>query len=299
MGNKTLIVVAGPTAVGKTDFCVQLAKHFNTEIVSADSRQFYQEMQIGTAKPTKEEMQGVPHHLVDHISVQQPYTVADYEKEALTCINEVFQDHDYVILTGGSGLFIRAICEGIDEMPSPKAGVRDNLNLIHQQQGLTPLLEELKTTDPIYYDQVDRKNHIRIIRALELIRSTGKPFSSFRSGKKTERPFHIIKIGLNRDREELYQRINLRMDIMLETGLLEEAKCLYSFKELGALKTVGYQEIFDFWDGKNDWMRAVTLLKQNSRRYAKRQLTWFRKDKDMVWFHPNELDAVINHVNGI
>ena len=297
MADKFLIVVVGPTAVGKTALCVKLAQHYNIEIVSADSRQFYKEMFIGTAKPSEEEMDGVPHHLVDHISIFDKYTVADFEKEAISILEKNYNHSDLALLTGGSGLFIKAVCEGLDDMPSIKPGIRDQLIAEHQANGLKALLQELKEADPIYYEQVDRNNYVRVIRGLEIIRSTGKPFSSFRSGKSIKRPFQTIKIGLNRDREELYERINLRMDQMLASGLIDEAKALYPNKDLSALKTVGYQEIFDFWDGKHNWETAVQLLKQNSRRYAKRQLTWFRKDKELAWFHPNQEKEIIAHIN--
>ncbi|MGB0523046.1 MAG: tRNA (adenosine(37)-N6)-dimethylallyltransferase MiaA [Flammeovirgaceae bacterium] len=292
MVKKIVLVIVGPTAVGKTDFCVQLAQRYGIEVVSADSRQFYKEMAIGTAKPSPEEIRGVPHYLIDHISIHEDYNVAKYEKDALTCLQNIFKKSNTALLTGGSGLFVKAICDGIDEMPPVKAGIREHLNQIHQHDGLAPLLEELAQADPDYYQKVDQQNHMRVIRALEVIRSTGKTFSSFRSGKKVTRSFEVIKVGLNRDREELYDRINRRMDLMLEMGLVEEAKALYPYKHLSALKTVGYQELFDFWDGKYDWDQAVELLKQNSRRYAKRQLTWFRKDQEIKWFHPQELEKV-------
>lgn len=293
MTNKRLIVIIGPTAVGKTSFCVQLAQHFGIEVVSADSRQFYKEMQIGTAKPTTDEMQGIPHHLVNHISIHDTYTVADYEQDALQCLHQLFQKTNTAILTGGSGLFIKAVCEGLDEMPNIKKGIREDLMEIHAKSGLDPLLEELAAKDPTYFNEVDQNNYVRVIRALEVIRSSGKSFSSFRTGKKAKRPFDIIKIGLTRDREELYQRINLRMDLMLSEGLVDEAQQLYKYKHLPALKTVGYQELFDYWDNKYDWEKTIDLLKQNSRRYAKRQFTWFKKDKNINWFHPSELTEVL------
>lgn len=292
MAKKTLIVVVGPTAVGKTDFCIQLAQEYKMDVVSADSRQFYKEMAIGTAKPTKKEIKNVTHHLIDHISIHDRYTVADYEKEALSCLKTIFKTSNTALLTGGSGLFVRAVCEGFDEMPSITPGVRESLNELHKQSGIAVLLDELAQTDPEYFQQVDKNNYVRVIRALEVIRSTGHTFSSYRSGKKAKRDFDIIKIGLNRERSELYDRINHRMDIMLSNGLIEEAKNLYPFKDLASLKTVGYQELFDFWDGKYNWANTIERLKQNSRRYAKRQLTWFRKDPEINWFHPNDLALV-------
>ena len=292
MSKPTLIVVVGPTAVGKTALCVRLAKHFQTEIVSADSRQFYQEMSIGTAKPTLEEMEGVPHHLVDQLSIEEDYNVGKFEQDALQALEDVFSRHDCAILTGGSGLFIKAVCEGIDQMPTVLPTVRESLNQEFKEKGLLPLLEELRLADEAYFQEVDQKNHARVIRALEVIRSSGKPFSEFRKSQPAERPFNTIKIGLNRDREELYDRINRRMDLMLAGGLFEEAKSLYAYREKNALQTVGYQEIFSFMNQEYDYARMVELLKQNSRRYAKRQLTWFRRDEEIEWFHPDQEDEI-------
>ncbi len=293
---KTLIVIVGPTAVGKTDFCVRLAKKLNTEIVSADSRQFYRELSIGTAKPTQEEMAGVPHHLVGNLSIQQDYSVADFEKDALEAISKIFEQHDYAILTGGSGLFIKAVCEGLDKMPKLQPEIRENLMAEFAENGLENLLQELKEKDKDYFEKVDKQNHARVIRALEVIRSSGKPFSSFRKGNPTRRPFKIIKIGLERERQELYGRINLRMDLMLAEGLFEEAESVYQFREKNALQTVGYKEVFAFMAGEYDKERMIELLKQNSRRYAKRQLTWFRKDAEINWLHPTEFNKALEIV---
>ena len=285
--HKTLIVVAGPTAVGKTALCLSLARHFNTEIISADSRQFYREMNVGTAKPTPEELAQVPHHLINSLSIQQSYDVKQFETDALAAIDAIFEKSNVAIAAGGSGLFIKTLCEGIDEMPSAPPEVRQNLEDKLKAEGLEALTRQLKTLDPTYYQQVDLANPQRILRALEVCIATGQPYSSFRkenNRKEKNRPFSIIKIGLERERNELYERINLRVDEMLDNGLLEEARQLYPYRQLNALQTVGYQEIFGYLDNNYDWKEAVRLIKRNSRRYAKRQFTWFKKDAAMQWF---------------
>ncbi|KXX71464.1 tRNA dimethylallyltransferase [Flammeovirga sp. SJP92] len=296
---KVLVVVVGPTAVGKTDFCVELARALSTEIVYADSRQFFKEMQIGTARPTEDEMQEIPHHFVGHLSIEQEYSFGHYEKDTLQLLEQLFQKHKYVILSGGSGMYVDAICNGIDPMPTSDPKVREKLNTRYQQYGIQPLLEELEQKDPEYYNQVDRANYQRVIRALEVIEITGKKYSGQRSQYKADRPFKIVKVGLNRDRQELYDRINLRMDIMLNNGLLKEVESLFPHKEKNALQTVGYKEIFDFWDGKQDWNTTVELLKRNSRRYAKKQLSWFKRDSSTHWVHPSQLEDVINYINSL
>ncbi|WP_114782386.1 tRNA (adenosine(37)-N6)-dimethylallyltransferase MiaA [Botryobacter ruber] len=295
--NKYLVVVAGPTAVGKTDFCVRLAKHYHTEIISADSRQFFREMTIGTAKPTPEEQQGVVHHFVDSHSITQEYSAGAYEQDVLQRLEQLFRRQDVVILTGGSGLYINAVCNGMDAMPETDLQVREQLIVRHEKEGLAPLLEQLQQLDPLYYEQVDRANPQRVIRALEVCLATGQPYSSFRKNLRQERPFRVIKIGLNRDRQELYQRIDLRMDLMLEQGLLHEAEALYPYRQHNALQTVGYKEIFDYLEGKYDWEEAVRLLKRNSRRYAKRQLTWFNKDPEYHWFHPEQWQEIVSFLD--
>ncbi|MFD2247216.1 tRNA (adenosine(37)-N6)-dimethylallyltransferase MiaA [Pontibacter ruber] len=296
--NKYLIVVVGPTAVGKTDLCVRLAKYYNTEIISADSRQFYKEMTIGTAKPSREEQQGITHHFVDSHSITEDYNAGAYEQDVLTLLQELFRKKDVVLLTGGSGLYVRAVCEGMDEIPQADPAVREQLTELYEAQGLAPLLEQLRQLDPVYYEQVDKANPQRVIRALEVCRSSGQPYSSFRVQEKRERPFNIIRIGLNRDRQELYQRIDQRMDQMLDQGLLQEAENLYTYREHNALQTVGYKEIFDYLEGKYDWEEAVRLLKRNSRRYAKRQLTWFHKFPEYAWFHPQQWQEIIGFIDG-
>jgi len=294
---KYLVVIVGPTAVGKTDLCVELGLSFGTEIISADSRQFYKEMNIGTAKPKEEEMRGVPHHFINNKNIVDDYNVGLFEKEALAAINVIFETKDICILTGGSGLYIDAVCKGIDEMPKISTELRQALNEELDKYGIQKLLDELEVMDPIYFQQVDKSNGQRIIRALEVCRQTGKPYSSFRKSKAKQRPFNMVKIGLERDREELYKRIDSRMDAMIASGLFDEVKALYSFKNHNALQTVGYKEVFGFLDEEYDNEEAIRLLKRNSRRYAKRQMTWFRKDNDYSWFHPDDIQAIKSFIS--
>ncbi|WP_324677845.1 tRNA (adenosine(37)-N6)-dimethylallyltransferase MiaA [Hymenobacter sp. GOD-10R] len=290
----TLLVVAGPTAVGKTALCVQLAQHYQTEIVSADSRQFFRELSIGTAKPTSEEMQGVPHHFIDSHSISEDYNAGRFEEDALQVLTELFQRHQLVILTGGSGLYLQAVTEGLDEMPITDPEVRAALQRELQDLGLETLVAELARLDPVTYARIDRQNPQRVVRALEVTRSTGQPFSSFHTRKsETARPFRTLKVVLNREREELYQRIDQRVDQMLAAGLLAEVEGLLPYRHHNALQTVGYKEIFDYLDGLYDWPETVRLLKRNTRHYAKRQLTWFRRDPAYTWLHPDEAEAQI------
>jgi tRNA dimethylallyltransferase len=288
-----LILVVGPTAVGKTNLCLNLAKKFDTEIISCDSRQFYREMNLGTAKPTKEELSEVLHHMINSHSIEENYDVKSFEEDALELLDQLFQKHQVVIMTGGSGLFADAVTEGMDEMPEIPAGIREQVIKEYQEKGLEFLQEEVKRLDPNYFELVDQQNPQRLMRAVEVCWGTGKTFSSFRVKSKIERPFKTIKIGLNRDRDELYSRIDLRMDQMVETGLFEEAESLFDKRHLNSLQTVGYQEIFAMLEGKYDREEAIRLLKRNSRRYAKRQLTWFRRDEKIHWFHPDQEDEII------
>lgn len=293
---KKLIIIAGPTAVGKTDLCVKLAQLLDTEVVSADSRQFYRELAIGTAKPTPEEMQGVTHHFVDSHSIHDYYSVGDYEKDCLAVLEEIFSRKDVAILTGGSGMFIKIVTDGIDEMPEADLALRTSLMNRLETEGLTPLASELASLDPVYFAEVDQQNPQRIVRALEVCLSTGQPFSSFRKNQKAERPFTSIRIGLERPREELYQRIDKRMDLMLAAGLEEEALRYIDYRDHYALKTVGYKEIYEHLDGDYDKEEMLRLLKRNSRRYAKRQLTWFRNQDDFTWFDAKNEEAIISFV---
>lgn len=293
---KHLILVVGPTAVGKTTLCVQLAKKYNTEIISADSRQFFKEMNIGTAKPSVQEQEGVLHHFVDSHTIKEEYNAGAYEQDVLQLLGKLFREKNVVILTGGSGLYVRSITEGMDEMPETEPDVRIRLQQQLDTHGIESLLDQLEKLDPDYYSQVDRANPQRVIRALEVCLTSGRPYSAFRKNSSRERPFNIIKIGLNRDREELYQRIDKRMDLMLQQGLLDEAKALYPYRSHNALQTVGYKEIFDYLDGAYDWEEAIRLLKRNSRRYAKRQLTWFHKYPDYTWFDPKQWDELVTYL---
>lgn len=283
MNNKRLIVVVGPTAVGKTAECIRLAGMLGTEIVSADSRQFYKEMNIGVARPSESELATIPHHLIAHISVSQDYNAAMYERDASEIIGRLFQEKDDVVLTGGSGLYVNAVCNGMDDIPDKDESIRQELNDLFDKQGLEPLQRELQEKDPEYWEIVDKHNHIRLIRALEVCRQTGRTFSSFRSQKKTKRDFDIIKIGIRRSRENLLERIYRRVDCMIGQGLIEEVRGLYGYRNLQALNAVGYKEIFDFLDGKTSLQEAVEQIKINTRRYAKRQMTWFCKDKEIQW----------------
>lgn len=280
MAEKTLLVIAGPTAVGKTAYCVELAKKLQTDVVSADSRQFYRELTIGTAKPTPEEMQGVTHHFIDSHSIGETYTAGQYERDCLKLLDELFRKKDVVLLTGGSGLFLKVVTDGMDELPDPDPELRQKLRERLVTEGLPALLEELQRLDPVFYEKIDRQNPVRVLRALEVCLTTGQPYSSLRTGKKAERPFSSKKICLTRPRDELYARIDARMDAMLAAGLVEEARSLLPYRYHNALQTVGYQEVFGFLDGAYDDDEMVRLLKRNSRRYAKRQMTWFRNQGD-------------------
>jgi tRNA dimethylallyltransferase len=300
---KTLIIIAGPTAVGKTALSIELAKFYGCAIISADSRQFYKEMSIGTAKPSLEEMQDVPHYFIDNISIHDSYNVGQYERDAIDCIENLFKEHDFLILVGGSGLYINAVLNGVDEFEEIPENIREQLIKDYEEKGLSFLQEELKARDEIYYNQVDLNNPQRILRALEVCIHTQKPYSSFRKKEKKERSFNTINLIINTEREALYARINKRVDMMMTNGLLEEVKQLYSFKHLNALNTVGYKELFDFIYGKLTLEEAINLIKQNSRRYAKRQLTWFKHQGDFETFEPTDLekikaylDIVIQHI---
>lgn len=289
-----LVVVVGPTAVGKTAVTIALAQQFSGQIISCDSRQFYREMEIGTAKPDPNELAQVSHHFIDSHSIDQSYDAGAFATDAEKLLEQLFQDNPVQFMVGGSGLYVRAFCEGLDDMPDIKPGLRAELNDQLEKEGLETLLSELKDTDPVYYEQVDRCNPQRVIRGLEVIRSTGVPYSQFRQGgKKKVHPFRLLKIGLEMDRSQLYERIDRRMDVMIEQGLFEEATRLYPYKDKNALQTVGYKEIFDHLDGQYDKAEAIRLLKRNSRRYAKRQMTWFNKDPEVRWFAPDQIDEIV------
>jgi tRNA dimethylallyltransferase len=292
--NKTLIVIAGPTASGKTAAAIQLAQHYHTVIVSSDSRQFFREMSIGTAKPTEEELAAAPHYFINSHSITEPFSVGDFERECMQLLDELFKKHHVVILVGGSGLYIKAITEGFDELPTADPDIRDRLNTELAVNGIAPLQERLKQADPAYYAEVDINNPQRVIRALEVYEATGNPISSYRKSTINKRPFHIIKFGLNMPREKLYDRINQRVDMMVKDGLVEEVAALTPYRHYNALNTVGYSELFEYFDGKTDVDSALAAIKQNTRRFAKRQLTWFRKDKEMIWMDAGDENLVSN-----
>ena len=295
--SKTLIIIAGPTAIGKTALAISLAKHFKTEIISADSRQFYREMNIGTAKPSEAELKEVKHHLINSHSVLDQFNAGDFEKESIELINKLFLNHDQVIMVGGSGLFINAVSHGFDQLPIATEEIRNYFNTILEEKGIKFLQDQLKKIDPVYYKEVDIYNPQRIIRALEVFECSGKTFSSLRTNIKKQRPFNIVKIGLNTDRNIVYERINLRVDQMIKDGLIKEVEGLKSFRHLNPLNTVGYSEIFDYLEGKSNREEAIEKIKQNTRRFAKRQITWFKKSEDIKWYKPDELEPIIQYLN--
>lgn len=294
--NKFLIVIAGPTAVGKTALGVRLAEEFKTEVLSADSRQFFKEISIGTAKPSLPEMRGIPHHFIDSHSISESYNVGKYETEGIALLEKIFQSKNTAILVGGSGLYIDAICKGFDELPEADPEIREKIDLIFEEKGIEELQRMLQELDPEYYSKVDQSNPQRLSRALEVCMASGKTYSELREGKIKTRNFNIIKIGLNLPREALYERINKRVDEMMKNGLLDEARSVISFRSANALQTVGYKELFDHFDGRTDLKTAIELIKQNTRRFAKRQLTWFRRDQEIKWFEPGNDEKIMEYI---
>ena len=292
----TLIVLIGPTGVGKTELSLRLAEYFHTCIVSCDSRQLYADLKIGTAAPTKPQLARVPHHFIGTLQLTDYYSAAQYESEAIDLLNRLFETHSTVILTGGSMMYVDAICKGIDDIPTVDAETRQLMLQKYEQEGLEHLCAELKLLDPEYYKIVDLKNPKRVIHALEICYMTGKTYTSFRTQQKKERPFRIIKIGLKREREELYERINLRVDQMMEEGLEEEARNVYPYRHLNALNTVGYKELFKYFDGEWTLPFAVEKIKQNSRIYSRKQMTWFKRDEEIHWFHPDEETEILQTI---
>ncbi|MBP3420001.1 MAG: tRNA (adenosine(37)-N6)-dimethylallyltransferase MiaA [Marinifilaceae bacterium] len=290
-----LVVLLGPTGVGKTDLCIDVAKALHSSVVSCDSRQIYKEMRIGTAVPSQEQLQAVPHFFIQSRSVFEPCDAWQFEHDAMAKIEELFATgSDDVVMCGGSMMYIDAVCKGIDEAPSIPGELRDELMQRFREEGLEPFRQELKLLDPVFYEQVDLNNTQRVIHAVEVCRVAGVPYSSLRKKSVKKRDFDIVKIGLNRDREELYDRINLRVDQMVDEGLVEEARALFEYRELNALNTVGYRELFDHFAGKIEFDEAIRLIKRNSRHYARKQLTWFKRDEEIHWFHPDEKDAIFN-----
>lgn len=292
-----LIVIAGPTAVGKTDLTIQLAQHFNTHILSADSRQMFRELKIGTAAPLPEQLAEAPHHFVGNLSVSDYYNIAMYERDVIQQLDSLFQTNSCVILSGGSGLYIDTVLNGVDDMPTVDPEIRDSLNIELQQHGLESLLQKLSQLDPITYNVIDLQNPKRVIKALEVSIQTGKPYSSFLTGEKKERPFSVIRICLNRPRPELYQRIDLRVIQMIEQGLEAEVRLWNNHRECNALNTVGYKEWFPYFDGEYDYEEVVRLIQRNTRRYAKRQLTWWGRDKRWSYFHPNDWNGILKFIS--
>jgi tRNA dimethylallyltransferase len=292
MNSKTLVILAGPTAVGKTSLGINLAGFFKTEIVSADSRQIYKEMCIGTAIPDRDQLDSVPHHLIRYRSISDYYNASMFEQDAMAALKGIFSKNPLAFLVGGSGLYIDAICYGIDELPSADQKIRRKLQQKFRDEGIESLRFDLKRLDPDYYIRVDLHNHKRILKALEICLISGKPYSSFLKKKKIDRYFNMIRIGLDLPREELYERINSRVDHMISQGLLDEARSIYRDKQLNALNTLGYKELFRHLEGEISLDRAIELIKRNTRQYARRQLTWFRRYKDMKWFHPEQEEEI-------
>jgi len=295
----TLIVLIGPTGVGKTELSLSIAEHFKTCIVSADSRQLYADLKIGTAAPTPDQLARVPHHFVGTLRLTDYYSAAQYEAEVMVKLEELFQQNDVVVLTGGSMMYVDAICKGIDDIPTVDKETRELMIQRYEEEGLEKLCSELKLLDPEYYQIVDLKNPKRVIHALEICYMTGKTYTSFRTREIKKRPFRIIKIGLTREREELYNRINRRVDEMMEKGLLEEARSVAKYKHLNSLNTVGYKEIFKYIDGEWPLDFAIEKIKQNSRIYSRKQMTWFKRDTEISWFHPEKKEEIMNHIKNL
>ncbi len=296
LSKKHLIIIAGPTAVGKTNLAIRLATNYPTDILSADSRQLYRELHIGVAKPNPEQLMKVKHHFIDHISISESYSVGRFESEALDILNRLFSARNLAVCCGGTGLYIDALRYGIDRFPPVDPLIRKDLEKIYLQLGISPLQKELQSLDPVYYQSVDVHNPMRLIRALSVIRSSGKTFSSFLQNEQHPRPFDCIPILLLRERQELYKRINDRVDLMLDQGLMAEAESLYPYKEYNALQTVGYKQLFDYMDGKMTKDEAIDKIKQKSRNYAKRQVTWFKKRGPWKYFHPDDEAEIIKYV---
>ena len=292
----TLIVVAGPTASGKTKVAIEIASHFNTEIISADSRQFYKEIPIGTAAPNQKELSEVKHHFTGMLSIFDDYNVSLFEQDVLKLLSKKFEQHKVMVMAGGSGMYIDAVCSGIDDLPDPDVKIRNELNQTLEKIGITALQQQLKVLDPVYYKEVDLQNPKRLMRAIEVCLQTGKRYSDLRKNKAAKRDFNIVKIGLDLPREELYQRINRRTEVMIKSGWIEEAKNVFPYKNLNALNTVGYKELFRYFEGTWTLETAIEKIKTNTRRYAKRQLTWFKRDKTIKWFAPDDFNGITDYL---
>jgi len=298
-GNKVLVVLLGPTGVGKTEISLRMAEHFNCPIVSSDSRQFYRELKIGTAAPTEFQLKRVKHYFIGSHSIHDEYNAGQYELDVMQLLDALFRQNDVVMLVGGSMMYIDAVCNGIDDMPNIDNETREFWRQQYAENGLGYIQNELKRLDPKHYGEVDLQNYKRVLHALEICSITGKPFSDIRTGIRKERPFNIVKIGLNRPRSELYERINNRVDEMMAEGLLEEARQFYEFRHLNTLNTVGYKELYEYLDGNWPLDFAVNMIRQDSRRYAKRQMTWFNRDKEIHWFHPDMDNAILDYINKV
>lgn len=299
MNTKWLLVIVGPTGSGKTDLSIRLAQHYGAPILSTDSRQLYRGMPIGTAQPDAEQLQAVEHHFIASHDIQEDLSCGQYATQALACLERLFVTHDQVVAVGGSGLYVKALCEGMDDLPQADPALRAALTRRLADEGVDALAEQLRELDPRYYEEVDRRNPARVLRAVEVCLQTGRPYSEQRTGRRRKRPFEVVKIGIDLPRVELYERIDRRVDRMLVDGLEAEARALYPYRSLNALQTVGYREFFDYFDGRTSYEESVELIKRNSRRYAKRQLTWFRRDPEIRWFHPTEDAAMIAHIDAM
>lgn len=293
----TLIVLLGPTGVGKTELSLRVASHVGSPIISADSRQLYKELVIGTAAPTAEQLARIKHYFVGTLSLTDYYNASQFEEEVLLCLENLFQSTSNVVMTGGSMMYIDAVCNGIDELPTVSLEIRTNLMKRFEVEGLDPIQEDLKRLDPQHYNEVDLNNYKRVIHALEICLMTGRPYSELRTNTKKTRPFRIIKIGLTRDREELCDRINARVDQMMRDGLLEEARHVYPYKHLNSLNTVGYKEMFNYLDGEWPLDFSIEKIKRNSRVYARKQMTWFKRDKEINWFHPDNIEGILTFLD--
>ena len=291
----TLIVVLGPTGVGKSDISIQLAQHYHSEIISADSRQFFRELSIGTAVPSPKDLKTIPHHFIQTRSIHDYYNVSEYETEALQLISKLFHNKNPLILVGGSMLYVDTICNGIDDIPTVDPEIRNDLIKWYEENGIEALRQKLLEIDPEYYSIADLNNPKRLLHAVEIYQMSGKPFTSFRKKTMRERPFRILKIGINQDRKILYERINLRVECMMEAGLLDEAKTVYPHRNLNSLNTVGYKELFSYLDGNCSLEEAVDLIQRNTRKYARKQLTWFRRDREIKWFEPDQIQEIISY----
>ena len=294
---RQLIVVVGPTASGKTDLSIALARHYNAPIISTDSRQVYKGLPIGTAYPSEEQLQAVEHHFIAELELTEDFNCGQYEQRALERLDLLFKTHDTVVAVGGSGLYVRALCEGMDNLPQADAALRDTLAERLQNEGVEALAEQLKELDPEYYNIVDRQNPARVMRALEVCLTSGQKYSELRSGERKERDFQIVKVGVTMPREQLYDRVNRRVDMMVEAGLEAEARAVLPYRHCNSLRTVGYSEMFDYFDGTTTLGQAVELIKRNTRHYAKRQLTWFRRDADVQWFNPSDREQIIKYID--